>query len=60
MAGADPNGRGDDPKRGAQGGNVADAERLRRQGDRIREMQRLMWGACDFASGDDQEAPQLP
>ncbi|MEA1677516.1 hypothetical protein [Nitrospirillum sp. BR 11163] len=67
MAGADDLGGEDSPKRapraskgsgsnGAPGGNVVNAERLRRQGDQIREIERLMWGARAFAEGDDSEA----
>ncbi|ASG19475.1 MULTISPECIES: hypothetical protein [Nitrospirillum] len=66
MAGADDLGGEDSPKRaprasrgsgpdGAPGGNVVNAERLRRQGDRIREIERLMWGARAFAEGDDPD-----
>jgi hypothetical protein len=64
MAGADGNGREDGPKRGPRvpggspGGNVANAERLRRQGDRIREIERLMWGARAFAGEREPDAEQ--
>ncbi|WP_148293877.1 hypothetical protein [Azospirillum sp. B4] len=61
MAGVDGNGREDGPKRpprvpgGSPGGTVANAERLRRQGDRIREIERLMWGARVFADGGEPD-----
>ncbi|TWB41986.1 hypothetical protein [Nitrospirillum pindoramense] len=43
------------PAGGPAGGTVVNAERMRLQGDRIREIERLMWGARAFAGGDDSE-----
>ncbi|MDZ5646717.1 hypothetical protein [Nitrospirillum sp. BR 11828] len=45
---------------GSAAGNVVNAERMRLQGDRIREIERLMWGARAFAGvadggGDDSD-----
>ncbi|MEE3626153.1 hypothetical protein UCD39_19570 [Nitrospirillum sp. BR 11752] len=43
------------PAGGPAGGTVVNAERMRLQGDRIREIERLMWGARAFAGGGDSE-----